>query len=56
MRVLDCDCGTTLHAANDDELLQQVRQHVDEAHPEMELSDDAARDLIAQQAYNATDS
>ena len=56
MRVIDCDCGTTLQAANDDELLEQVKQHVDEAHPDMNLDDDSAREMVAQQAYDATDS
>jgi hypothetical protein len=56
MRVLDCDCGTTLQAGNDDDLAIQVREHVAESHPDMELSDDQARELVADRAYEATDS
>jgi predicted small metal-binding protein len=56
MRVLDCDCGTTLQAANDDDLTTEVRAHVDESHPELELSDEQARELVANRAYDATDS
>ena len=56
MRVLDCDCGTTLQAANDEDLLAQVRDHVDQSHPEMELTDEQARQLVADRAYEATDS
>jgi predicted small metal-binding protein len=56
MRVLDCDCGQTLQAGNDDDLVAQVRAHADEAHPDMELSDEQARQLVADQAYEASDS
>ena len=56
MRVLDCDCGKTLQAANDEDLAVQVRDHVDESHPDMALSDEQARELVADRAYEATDS
>jgi predicted small metal-binding protein len=56
MRVLDCECGQTLQAANDDELVQAAREHVDEAHPDMELSDEQLRSMISDRAYSATDS
>ena len=56
MRVLDCDCGKTLQAANDDDLATQVRAHTDASHPEMELTDEGARDLVADRAYEASDS
>ena len=55
MRVLDCDCGATLQAANDDDLFRAAREHVDEAHGDG-MSDDQLRELIASQAYEATDS
>ena len=55
MRVIDCDCGTTLQAANDDDLFKAAREHVDEAHPEMEFSDDQVRGLVADKAYEAMD-
>ena len=56
MRVLDCECGATLQAANDDDLLREVRRHVDEQHSDMELSDDQLRSRISEEAYDATDS
>ena len=56
MRVIDCECGHTLQAANDDDLFGVARQHVDQDHPDMELSDDQVRELIADKAYSATDS
>jgi hypothetical protein len=55
MRVIDCDCGTTLQAANDDDLFKAAREHVDQQHPDMELSDDDVRGLVAEKAYEATD-
>ena len=56
MRVIDCDCGVTLQAANDDELVTAVIEHVQSDHPDMELGDDGARELVASKAYSATDS
>lgn len=56
MRVIDCDCGKTLQAANDEDLLGAVREHVAQDHPDMELSDDEAREMVSSQAYDAEDS
>jgi len=56
VRVIECDCGATLTAANDDELFDTVRNHVDEAHPDQDFSDGQIRQTIASQAYDATDS
>jgi predicted small metal-binding protein len=55
MRVIDCQCGQTVKAANDEDLAEEVRTHVAEAHPDMELSDDQVRQLVASQAYDADD-
>jgi Protein of unknown function (DUF1059) len=56
MRVIDCDCGATLQAANDDDLERAVRAHVDEVHPDMGLDDEQVKGLVADKAYSATDS
>ena len=56
MRVIDCDCGVTLQAANDDELAVCVREHVESDHPDMQLDDEQARALVAEKAYSAMDS
>jgi predicted small metal-binding protein len=59
VRVIDCDCGEMVSAANDDDLLRAVRRHVEEAHADdedMRLDDAAIRELVAAQAYDATDS
>lgn len=55
MRVIDCECGQTLQAADDQELADAVREHVDEAHPDMELDDEQVKGMVAEQAYTATD-
>ena len=56
MRVIDCDCGVTLQAANDDELVGAVLEHVKSDHPDMQLDDAGAREMIDAKAYSATDS
>lgn len=56
MRVIDCQCGKTLQAANDDDLVEAVRDHVAEDHPDMEMSDEQAREMVAGEAYDAQDS
>ena len=55
MRVIDCQCGTTLQAANDEDLAKAVRDHVDESHPDMDLSDDQVQEMVAEEAYDAED-
>jgi Protein of unknown function (DUF1059) len=56
MKVIDCDCGRTLQAANDEDLHKEVRAHVDQEHPDMQLSDDQVRELVSAKAYEASDS
>jgi hypothetical protein len=56
MRVIDCECGKTLQAANDDDLADAVRDHVAQDHPDMEMSDEQAREMVSAQAYDAQDS
>jgi predicted small metal-binding protein len=53
--VIDCECGTTIKAANDDELAAQVREHMEEAHPGDERSDEQVSELVADRAYDASD-
>jgi predicted small metal-binding protein len=55
MRVIDCECGHTLQAANDDDLVNVTREHVNEVHPDMKLDDDGLRAFVAEKAYDATD-
>jgi len=55
MRVIDCDCGATLQAANDDDLARVVRRHVDEVHPDTRLDDAQVKALVDEKAYEAAD-
>jgi predicted small metal-binding protein len=57
MRVIDCNlCGATVKAANDEELARQLSRHMQEDHSDVEWDDEQASELVARQAYHATDS
>lgn len=56
MQVIDCSCGTTLQAANEEELTRAVQEHVASNHPDEPMSDDDVRELVASRAYEAFDS
>ena len=34
-KVINCECGEVVRADNDDELVQKVEAHVNQAHPEL---------------------
>ena len=55
MRVIDCECGTTIKAASDDELASEVQQHMQQDHPGDEMSSEEASQLVADRAYDAGD-
>ena len=50
MREMHCACGNRLVANDDEGLVQQVLTHAHEVHPEMELTDGQAREMVASQA------
>jgi predicted small metal-binding protein len=57
MRVVECNiCGETLSGATDDELLRRVSAHMEGEHPSVALDEGATRDMIANEAYDASDS
>jgi predicted small metal-binding protein len=57
MRVVECNiCGETLSAASDEELLRRLRSHVEEEHEPSAYDEEEAREMIADEAYEATDS
>jgi len=56
MRVIDCDCGETLQAGNDEDLVKEARAHIDREHPDMQMTDDQVRELVSARAYDASDS
>jgi predicted small metal-binding protein len=56
MRVVECNvCGEPLSAANDDELVRRLHSHVESEHPDEEFDESAARTMIDEQAYTASD-
>jgi hypothetical protein len=57
MRVVECNiCGETQSGATDDELLRRLRAHMESEHPSVAFEEAAARDTIANEAYDASDS
>jgi predicted small metal-binding protein len=57
MRVVECNvCGETLAAADDEELLRRLQAHVEGEHQPSSYDEQAAREMIAHEAYEATDS
>ncbi len=57
VRVIDCnECGATIKAANDEELVDALDAHMKSEHADVEWEDEEASDLVGAQAYDATDS
>ena len=57
MRVIECNtCGETLAAANDEELLRRMSAHAQDEHSSSDFDEEQARELIASEAYDASDS
>jgi predicted small metal-binding protein len=57
MRVVECNqCGEALAAATDDELLRRLREHTEAEHPSTGYDEEHARETIASEAYDASDS
>jgi predicted small metal-binding protein len=56
MKVIDCDCGQTLQAANDDDLFKETRAHVEQEHADKPLTDEQVREMVSAKAYEASDS
>jgi predicted small metal-binding protein len=51
MLAMDCDCGYHMEAADEEQLFGQAREHVDRDHPEMVLTDEELRGILAEGAY-----
>jgi predicted small metal-binding protein len=57
MRVIECNiCGEALSGATDDELFRRVRAHMEVEHPSVAFDEAATREMIANEAYDASDS
>ncbi|HEX5619385.1 MAG TPA: DUF1059 domain-containing protein [Solirubrobacteraceae bacterium] len=56
MRVIECnECGETVSAANDEELVRKLAGHLRDEH-DLEPDEEEVADLIHDEAYDATDS
>ena len=56
MRVIECDeCGETLQAANDAELVRVLSGHMRSEH-DIEVDDEEMTELVESDAYEAMDS
>ena len=56
MRVIECnECGETVSAANDEELVSRLSAHMRSEH-DLEPEEDEISDLVHDDAYDATDS
>jgi hypothetical protein len=55
MRVIDCECGAVVQAANDRELARNLREHTADQHPDSALSEEEAERRVAERAYTAYD-
>jgi predicted small metal-binding protein len=56
MRVIECtECGETISAAGDDELVRRLRTHLAGEHDERP-DDEELEELVADEAYEALDS
>jgi predicted small metal-binding protein len=56
MRVIECnECGETVSAANDDELVANLTEHMESEH-DVEPDEDELTDLVHEEAYDASDS
>ena len=57
MRVIECNiCGHTVSAANDDELVRALSDHVAEDHPDADSGEATTRQQVESRAYDASDS
>jgi predicted small metal-binding protein len=56
MRVVECDiCGETISAASDSELVGRVSEHLESEH-DQEPDAEQVEAMVAEEAYEATDS
>ncbi len=55
MREMHCACGNRLVADDDEGLVQQALTHAREVHPEMDLTEEQARQMVSSQASDTED-
>ena len=56
MRTIECNvCGAPITAENDEELITRLGDHLETEH-EQEVDEEAVRETVEAEAYDATDS
>jgi hypothetical protein len=55
MRELHCTCGNYVVADNDERLVYKVLEHSREVHPEVDLTEEQAREMVAAGASDRED-
>ena len=57
VRMIECNiCGEPLAAATDDELVRRLIDHIESEHPDSSWDEEALRQTVAEEAYDASDS
>jgi predicted small metal-binding protein len=57
MRVIECnECGETISAASDEELVGRLSKHLSEEHDVSEPDEEELTELVEGEAYEAMDS
>jgi predicted small metal-binding protein len=57
MRVIECnECGETISAASDEELVGRLAKHLSEEHDVQEPDEEELTELVEAEAYEAMDS
>ena len=51
MIAIDCACGHHMEASNEDDLVREVRKHVDLIHSDQRYSDQQILTLVADKKY-----
>jgi predicted small metal-binding protein len=52
---MHCACGNRLVADDDEGLVQQTLTHAHEVHPEMNLTEEQAREMVSSEATDTED-
>jgi hypothetical protein len=51
-RALDCFCGQHLEGGSDEELFSLAQGHINQEHPNIRLTDEQIRQIVAEGAYD----
>ena len=55
VRQWHCECGTRMVADDNEQLIEEALIHTYEVHPEMDLTEEQVRQMVAEQASDTED-